>query len=281
MNYDTTLVTPPTGEPIHLDHAKLHCSVTDTDRDTLFPGWIAQAREDAEGGTNRQLLHARYALTMSEFPRDSLRINNRWVYRGIIIPHAPLVGVVSIAYVDSAGAAQTVSSADYLVNRTAEPGYITPRYGFSWPAVEPRAEAITVTYNAGFASPFTADATTDTITVTGPVTFAVADAVRFSHSGSASSTLPGGLLAGTTYYIRTAPGAGAYTLSATSGGSLLDLTTAGSGLNLIGEIPSRIISWMLLQIGTAANFRESSSEDEVHDLQYVDGLLGREKVWLP
>ncbi len=77
---------------------------------------------------------------------------------------------------------------------------------------------------------FTADATTDAITVVGPLSWAVNDEVRFNNY---AGVLPAPLAEGITYFVKTAPGAGVYTLSATAGGLTLDLTTAGSGTNII------------------------------------------------
>jgi uncharacterized phiE125 gp8 family phage protein len=281
VNYDTAILTAPQGEPIHLDHAKLHCGITDTDRDALFPAWIANARERIESSTNRQILHARHALTMPCFPADSCRVAKEWRYLGIVLPHAPVVRVVSISYLDTDGASQTLDAATYVVNTTKVPATIVPKYGYTWPTTYDAPEAVTVTYDVGYASPFTADATADTITVAGPVTWTVGAAVRFQNSGGA---LPGGILAGRDYYVRSAPGAGAYTLSATSGGALLDLTDAGSGLNLIGEVPASMLAWMLLQIEQLAQIRgatEVVERGQATAMPFVDSLLERFRVYLP
>ena len=76
--------------------------------------------------------------------------------------------------------------------------------------------------------PMSAVASTDVVTINGPM-LSVGDAVSFYSTGS----LPGGISAGTTYYIRTvevsSPQGGGYTLSATLGGSKLNITSDGSG----------------------------------------------------
>lgn len=285
MTYDTAIVQYPVGEPIHLDKAKAHCSVYDTDRDALFPAWIAASREQAESITCQQLLHARYALTLPAFPTESLRVGNRWAYQGIVVPHVPLVDVVSVEYVDGAGATQTLSAASYTVSTSAHPSYITPAYGVSWPTTRDQPDAVTVTYNAGYASRFTADATANTLTVTGPVTWAVDDPVRLSLSGGTDGALPAPLVTGTTYYIKTAV-AGVYTLAATVGGATIDLTDVGTGAHFIGEVPAGIINWILLQVGTLLDNRESAAAAVangtlVNELPFFDGLLDRYRVWLP
>jgi hypothetical protein len=85
-------------------------------------------------------------------------------------------------------------------------------------------------------------------------------------------------------FVRSAPGAGAYTLSATSGGALLDLTDAGSGLNLIGEVPASMLAWMLLQIEQLAQIRgatEVVERGQATAMPFVDSLLERFRVYLP
>lgn len=281
MRYDTALSTAPKGLPLDLTHVKRHLAIYDTDRDGLLPTWIRQAWQTAEARTNRVLLHSRYTLTMPNFPNEIVRVANNWPYHAIVIPHAPLASVVSIQYIDSAGATQTVSGSDYVVNRKAVPSFVTPTYGVSWPSPQDLEEAVTVTYDAGYASPFTANSTSNEITVTGPVTWAVDDAVRFSNSGGA---LPAPLAADTTYYVKTAPGSGVYTLAATVGGATIDLTDTGSGTSYIGEMPAAALSWILLAVGELEANREASAvleRGQVATMQFADHMLDQLRVWLP
>jgi uncharacterized phiE125 gp8 family phage protein len=280
MNYDTTIVTAPNGLPLHADHVKKQLSIWDTDRDLLVPGWIRSAWEEVEGTTARRLLHTRYALTMRAFPCKSMRIGNEWAYLGIVLPHVPVVSVVSIQYVDTAGVTQTLSTSNYTLNRSAEPSFIVPAYATSWPSVRDQEQAITVTYDAGYASPVTADATANTLTSAGPVTWAVADPVRLWNSGGA---LPTPLVADTTYYIKTAV-AGVYTIAATASGSAIDLTDVGTGTHFIGAMPDRMIQWMLLKCGEANENRERSvlvPAGQVSTLEFADHLLDKLRVYLP
>ena len=78
------------------------------------------------------------------------------------------------------------------------------------------------------------DTTTDTITVAPYLNFKVGDPVVFSvvnsqTGGSGTGTLPAGITGGTTYFVRTYNAStGALTVSATLGGSLLDITDDGT-----------------------------------------------------
>lgn len=70
---------------------------------------------------------------------------------------------------------------------------------------------------------FTVDASTDTITANAH-SMVEGEAVTLTTTG----TLPGGLATGTTYYVRN-PTTNTFQLSATSGGSIIDITSTGTG----------------------------------------------------
>lgn len=78
----------------------------------------------------------------------------------------------------------------------------------------------------------TINTTTDVITVTGS-TYANGDPIVFSHSNLGG--LPGGLTLFTTYFARDVSGA-TFKVAATSGGTAIDLTSAGSGVVASGGI---------------------------------------------
>lgn len=69
-------------------------------------------------------------------------------------------------------------------------------------------------------------ASTDTFTAPGS-SYSVGDTVVFF--AGAGATLPGGITAGTIYFVKTASGS-AITLSTTSGGTTLDITADGAGI---------------------------------------------------
>lgn len=74
--------------------------------------------------------------------------------------------------------------------------------------------------------PFTAVAVGDLITIPGH-TLAVSDRVAFF--AAFGSTLPGGITEGTQYFVKTVAG-NDITISATDGGVVIDITTAGDGV---------------------------------------------------
>lgn len=255
-------VTAPFGEPIGLDEARLHLKSDGTEDDSLILANIAAVRAFAEHETNRRLIAQTLRLTLDRFPTCD----------DIVLYTGPVLAVSSVKYVDDAGVLQTLDAADYQVDLYAEPARSRPAYGETWPTTRSGdLAAVRVEFIAGYAAPMTADAAADAVTLRGWKTLAVNDPVRFSNSGGA---LPGGLSAATDYYVRSVVSAGVYTLSATSGGALLDITSAGTGSHFVGEVPEGLKAWMKLKLGTLDQSREDAVTGvTVAPLPFVDRLL--------
>lgn len=130
----------PTAEPITRAEAKAHLNIASaiTADDTLIDSLIITAREFVEGFTWRQLVTATYAWNIDAFA-DVLRI-----------PRPPVQSVTSIAYLDTAGASQTLASSVYTLDAVAEPGRLFLAYGKAWPSVRAVRNAITITFVAGY-----------------------------------------------------------------------------------------------------------------------------------
>lgn len=292
------LVTGPSSEPVDLNAVKLHVRALGSGEDTWFRMAIAGARARAELLTARQLIHARYRLTLDRFPGSSFGLGFGYAYGDgaithytglghhgeIYLPHSPLVRVVSINYADTQGTQQTIASTDYVVNNSAVPGFINNAYSKYWPLSFWQADAVTITYDAGYASPITTSAGSPNIAVSGPVTWNVDDPVRFSNSGGA---LPSPLAVKTDYYVKSVA-SGVYTFAATTptaSASAITIDKVGTGLNFIGEVPESIVHWIMLQVESAYQIR---GQDNVLDRgmtiaspPYADGLLDPYRVqWL-
>jgi uncharacterized phiE125 gp8 family phage protein len=290
------LVTPPTAEPLSLAEAYQHLRAASTElQDAKIWRAIRAARAACEIRTQNQVIAARWQLVLDSFP-GSLGGAVSYIPWGrtyglpanaILIPKAPVLQVVSITWLDMAGVTQTLTAGqanDYVTDlgTPGTPARITPPFGKVWPAnVMPQAGAIVVTFDAGHAALATFDASADTVYVPGWKTLAVNDAVRFTNRDRAAvgdGALPGGISALTDYYVRSVVSADKYTLSASSGGALLDITSAGAGEHFIGEIPAGLADWMALQLGTLYENRESISVDtRITQVElpsdFTDGLL--------
>lgn len=137
--YGLTLSAAPSSDPVSVSEAKAHLRVEHSSDDTLIGGLITAAREYVESHYSRTLVTSTWALTLPEFPTWEVRL-----------PRGPLQSVASVAYVDAAGDAQTLAAARYLVDATADPGTLTPAWGYAWPATRAQEKAVTITYLAGY-----------------------------------------------------------------------------------------------------------------------------------
>ena len=143
----TTLITPPSAEPVTLAQFKQHARVTRDDEDGLITGYLVAARRYCETALKRQLITATWRLTLDRFPCNE-----------IVVPRPPLVSVpatvggspAGIRYLDSQAAWQTLSSAAYSVDAVSQPGRIVPAYGYSWPDTLCQANAVEVYFTAGY-----------------------------------------------------------------------------------------------------------------------------------
>lgn len=136
-----TLVTAPAAEPLTTAEAKSHLRVDLTDDDTLIDAYITAARQYVEEDLGRALVTQTWDYTLDAFPSDGSAIR---------LPRPPLRSVTSVTYVDSAGATQTLSSANYIVNTGKRYGEISLAYGQTWPATREQANAVTVRFVAGY-----------------------------------------------------------------------------------------------------------------------------------
>jgi hypothetical protein len=278
------LHTPPAAEPVTLAEAKEQTRVSGSDEDSHLNLCIAAAREYCETYQGRAYVTQTWKVMLDRFPNagEEWRADKGFVTAEhttdpgtILLPRAPLQYVTSIAYVDTNGTTQTLSASDYTVDTASEPGRITPAYNESYPSTREQANAVTVTFNAGSATVFTA-ATTDILTVTGRV-FAASDVVRLYNTGGA---LPAGLSTATDYYVRDVSGS-TFKLSLTDGGVAVDVTGTGTGTHFIGEVPAKVKLAMRLLVSHWMEQREAvvmgvvSKEVEfaVHALLFQDRIF--------
>lgn len=133
------IIVPVATEPITLADAKLHLRVDLSTDDDLITALIKAAREQCEHETGRALAPQTLRLSLDKFPDD-----------GIELPMPPVTSVTSIEYVDTAGNPQTLSGSDYYLDDEQEPSWIVPAYGLDWPGTNDEANAVVVTYVAGY-----------------------------------------------------------------------------------------------------------------------------------
>jgi uncharacterized phiE125 gp8 family phage protein len=136
----------PAVEPITLAEAKAHCRVDSSTDDTLIQGYITTAREWVEDYIDRALVTQQLVMKLDAFPGE------------IELPRPPMIAsgtatAVTITYVTGeAGGTATLSTSEYRVDRDSTPGAIRTLYGGSWPSHLLDANAVTVSWWAGYGS---------------------------------------------------------------------------------------------------------------------------------
>lgn len=269
-------ITLPTALPIAVEEARLQVRQDITADDPLLRRAIGSAGRFAESQTERTLLATRFRWVMDAFPGPSLMgipagVPFSLPGHAIQLPRSPLIQVVSVQYLDMAGAWQTMPTTDYVVDDSGPLVRITPGFGKIWPVTLPQIGAVRVLFDAGYATPATADVTADTLTLGLWKQLIVGDVIRLSNSGGA---LPAPLQPNTDYFIQSVT-AGVVKLATSSGGAAVNLTDAGTGQHFVGEIPDGIVSWMLARIDSLFVHRGETVAiaGKLENLPYIDTLL--------
>lgn len=119
MHATSVLVTPPAiTEPMDLATAKGYARITGTDLDTLFPGWIAAARQQVEQDTGLALPTQTRDLAFDALPSG--------LWRAIELPaqSTPLQSVTNIKYTTWDNVLTTIDPSAYVVDLTSLPARI-------------------------------------------------------------------------------------------------------------------------------------------------------------
>lgn len=150
------LITAPVKEPLDISldvrsHLRLE-EIADS-QDRLLGSMVVAARHACENFTGRQLLDATWELWMDDWWEAG-------IFQGgvLLIPKPPLRSIVSIKYVDTAGAVQTWNSALYsaevqdvaAVAPMCQRGRVYPNYGEIWPDIRCQPGAVKVRFTAGY-----------------------------------------------------------------------------------------------------------------------------------
>lgn len=263
---NTTVRSSPTAEPLSLAEAKIHLVVDAdiTDEDGLITTLIAVARSFVEGATNRAMVTRAMRSTFCEWP-DRIDLA------------APLRKVSAITYLDTSGVSQTLPVADYvadLADSTVRRAYLA-----TWPSLLDHPAAVSVDYISGYATPFTANTTSDALSAAGHP-LANGDCVRLFNSGGG---LPAPFTAGANYYV-VGVTADTLQLALTSGGTAIDITTAGTGTHYVGGPDDSswvaMIGAMKLMAGHWFDNRSEAGSFPVHEIpRGASALMAQHKVW--
>jgi len=145
------LITPPVGEPISLEQARLHLRLDASGSppshpdDALVEELIRTARQHLDGPAGilgRALMTQTWRLDLRGFPPGAAEI---------LLPLPPLQSIVSINYYDTDDTLVTLAPTFYEVGYTDwNQGFVIPVIGKRWPATADRSDAVRITFVAGY-----------------------------------------------------------------------------------------------------------------------------------
>lgn len=136
IRHTVRVVTPPASEPVTIAEAKaqLNIGASDDSHDAELAALIAASREEWERDTSAALITRTLEHRLPRF-------------LGIVtLTVRPVVSISSVKYIDTAGAEQTVSAADYYL----DDDQLWFKNAFVFPTTEERSEAVRITYVAGY-----------------------------------------------------------------------------------------------------------------------------------
>jgi uncharacterized phiE125 gp8 family phage protein len=143
------VITPPAAEPITIEECRLHLRLVATgsppehEHDSMILAELSAAREWAENFTGRALAPQTLEIALDYFPCVA-----------IVLPRAPIAGVISVKYIDEAGVQQTLSPTAYQLDAYSEPARLMLSSSFAFPALSATAiNPIVVRYDAGYSLP--------------------------------------------------------------------------------------------------------------------------------
>lgn len=142
------LTVPPAILPVSLVEAKEHLIVEVDDHDDLITGLIEAATAYLDGWSGilgRALITQSWRQEFNGF--DNLRLALAPIqYEPAASPPVP----VTVSYYDSAGAVVAVDDDLYAALSDSIGPYVALNAGQSWPTAYDRADAVSVTYVAGY-----------------------------------------------------------------------------------------------------------------------------------
>lgn len=142
------ITAAPASEPLTLEFVKNYLKVDGTADDALITHLIKGARTSAEMILNMGLLEQTVEESFEGFPQYW----HRNPLKAITLKRGPLIAISSISYYDTDNAQQTLAASKYTARRSdATLPVVTPAPDEAWPETAGRPDAVTVTYQVGFA----------------------------------------------------------------------------------------------------------------------------------
>tara|TARA_R100000655_G_scaffold77938_1_gene117273 strand:- start:11279 stop:11935 length:657 start_codon:yes stop_codon:yes gene_type:complete len=155
-----TVSVAPTAEPVTRAEAKTFLRIDHSNDDTLIDQLVQASREFVEEYTGRAIMSQTLVLTLDAFDElaDPLWEGTKtgpyknYYKNYVTLAKAPVRSVTTVKTYDDDDTATTMASTKYYVDITREPARVVLRTGETFPTALRVANAIEVTYVAGYAS---------------------------------------------------------------------------------------------------------------------------------
>ena len=139
--WSDALSVPPAIEPVSTEDARRNCDLDDDYRDSDLRLWIVEAREQVEHDARVALITQTRVLKFDCW--------SNWIKMAAV---SPVASITSIAYTDTAGASQTLSTDVYGTDLSSAPAAVYIKCNQSWPELYDQPRSISITYVAGYGS---------------------------------------------------------------------------------------------------------------------------------
>lgn len=131
-------ITAPAEPLLDVQDVRRHCRISELDEDAVLQDYIAAATDYLDGDKGilgEALVTQTWRLTMDAAPSGD-----------VVLPLGPVQSISEIRYVDTSGASQLFSSANYRLV-----GSVVELVGSAaWPAVDDREAAFWIDFVAGY-----------------------------------------------------------------------------------------------------------------------------------
>lgn len=134
-----TVVEKPAQKPVSVAQLKQWLRIDHSDDDQLLAPMLegAIAKIDGPDGIGYAMMRQTWRKSMDAFPPC------------ILLPGAPVKGIATVRYLDSAGVEQTLPEAAYRLDKDSEPARLVPAPGTTWPPTLRTIGAVKVDYRLG------------------------------------------------------------------------------------------------------------------------------------
>lgn len=149
--YRAYSLTAPATEPVTTAEAKTHLRVDVSTEDTYIGTLVTAARQWVELYTGRICVTVTVTEKWDSFPTCGNVLGVYYVSNPMELRYSPVSAVTSIQYTDTAAATQTWSNTKYVADIVSQPARVLPKNGEVYPSTLAQAQAVTVTYSAGYA----------------------------------------------------------------------------------------------------------------------------------